>query len=47
MDGSIQYEVKLTGILTTGALQEGESTKFGTELSPGLYAANHQHIFSM
>lgn len=43
-DGTIQYDVKLTGILTTAALHAGSSTRFGTEVSPQLYAPNHQHF---
>lgn len=44
-DGSIQYEVKLTGMMTTAATIPGEKLEYGTELAPGLYAPNHQHVF--
>ena len=44
-DGSIQYEIKLTGMMTTGAVMPGEKPVYGIELSPGLYAPNHQHVF--
>ncbi|XP_019164456.1 PREDICTED: uncharacterized protein LOC109160628 isoform X2 [Ipomoea nil] len=44
-DGKIEAEVKLTGILSMGALQPGESRKYGTEIAPGLYAPVHQHFF--
>ncbi|KAH0660744.1 hypothetical protein KY289_029492 [Solanum tuberosum] len=44
-DGKIEAEVKLTGILSLGALQPGESRKYGTTISPGLYAPVHQHFF--
>lgn len=44
-DGKIEAEVKLTGILSLGALQPGESRKFGTTIAPGLYAPVHQHFF--
>ena len=37
-DGSIQYEVKLTGIMHTGALMPGEESKYGTLVAPQLYA---------
>jgi len=47
MDGAIEYEVKLTGMLTTAALQPGEGTAHGTVLAPGLYAAHHQHVFNV
>ncbi|PHT95602.1 hypothetical protein T459_03484 [Capsicum annuum] len=44
-DGKIEAEVKLTGILSLGALQPGESRKYGTTIAPGLYAPVHQHFF--
>ncbi|KAE8659923.1 histone deacetylase 6-like [Hibiscus syriacus] len=44
-DGKIEAEVKLTGILRLGALQPGESRKYGTMIAPGLYAPVHQHFF--
>jgi primary-amine oxidase len=46
-DGSIQYEVKLTGILSTGALPPDTTSKYGTLLAPGLYAPNHQHFMNV
>ncbi|KAK4375674.1 hypothetical protein RND71_006351 [Anisodus tanguticus] len=45
IDGKIEAEVKLTGILSLGALQPGESRKYGTTITPGLYAPVHQHFF--
>lgn len=46
-DGTIEHEVKLTGILTTAAVEKGEKTKFGQLLnSDGLYAPVHQHFFN-
>jgi primary-amine oxidase len=45
-DGSIQCEIKLTGILNTTALQPGEHSKYGTEIAPQLNAPFHQHIFA-
>lgn len=47
-DGNIEFEVKLTGIVSTGVLAPGASTSFGQKLSPdGLYAPIHQHFFSV
>jgi primary-amine oxidase len=46
-DGSIEYEIKLTGILSVGAIAPGESPPYGTEVAPGVYAPIHQHFFSM
>jgi primary-amine oxidase len=45
-DGTIQFEIKLTGILSLGALQDGEKSKYGTTIAPRLYAPNHQHFFN-
>jgi primary-amine oxidase len=45
-DGTIQMEVKLTGILNTQALKPGESPRYGTEVSPRLNAPYHQHFFN-
>lgn len=44
-DGTIQYEVKLTGILLCGAAQG--TTKHGTIVAPDLNAIVHQHFFGM
>jgi primary-amine oxidase len=46
-DGNIQFEIKLTGILSLGAVREGEVPKHGTVIAPLLYAPNHQHFFNM
>jgi primary-amine oxidase len=46
-DGSIQLEVKMTGIVTNGALADGEPMpKWGTLVAPNVYAPIHQHFFS-
>ena len=44
-DGNIQFEVKLTGVLSLGALQPGEKARYGALVAPQLYAPNHQHFF--
>jgi primary-amine oxidase len=46
-DGNIQFEVKLTGILSTAGLHPGETPKYGSMVSPDLYAPNHQHFFNV
>ena len=46
-DGSIEYEIKLTGILSVGAIPEGQTRKYGTVVSPGVYAPILQHFFSI
>ncbi|HUG16643.1 MAG TPA: primary-amine oxidase [Thermomicrobiales bacterium] len=46
-DGSIELECKLTGIVSTGALEPGTTSKYGELLNDdGLYAPIHQHFFS-
>ena len=45
-DGTIQMEVKLTGIINTAAVPEGEVPKYGTIVAPQLNAHIHQHFFS-
>jgi len=45
-DGSIQCEIKLTGILNTTTLAPGEHSQHGTEIAPRLNAPFHQHIFA-
>src|SRR5262249_5512551 len=46
LDGTIQMEVKLTGIVNTMALRPGESPRHGTEVAPRLQAPYHQHFFN-
>jgi primary-amine oxidase len=45
-DGNIQCEVKLTGIMNTTSLAEGQTPEYGVEIAPRLNAPNHQHIFA-
>ncbi len=45
LDGTIQLEVKLTGILSTQALGPDQVTRFGSVIAPGLAAPLHQHLF--
>jgi primary-amine oxidase len=45
LDGTIRMEVKLTGVLFTGAVPPGAGHDHGTEVAPGLLAAYHQHLF--
>jgi len=44
-DGAIEYEVKLTGVISTGAVEVGERPRHGTLVAPGLYGPHHQHFF--
>ncbi|MFI5461237.1 MAG: primary-amine oxidase [Isosphaerales bacterium] len=45
-DGTIQLEVKLTGIMNTTGLAPGEKPRYGTEVAPRLNAPYHQHFFN-
>lgn len=48
LDGTIEFEVKLTGIVSTGAFPAADPPPpYGTVLAPGLYAPNHQHFFNV
>lgn len=47
-DGNIEFEVKLTGIMSTGVVEPGEKPKYGQLLNKdGLYAPIHQHFFNV
>lgn len=45
-DGTIQCDVKLTGIMNTTACAVGETPEFGILVAPQLNAPFHQHIFA-
>ena len=46
-DGSIGFEVKLTGIMSNRALSPGEQPMYGTRVAPELCAIIHQHFFNV
>ena len=46
-DGNIQFEVKLTGVLSLGATLPGVTPAHGAMLNDLLFAPNHQHFFNM
>ena len=46
-DGTIEFQVKLTGVLSTGAVAPGVRPAHGTLVAPGLNAMVHQHFFNM
>jgi primary-amine oxidase len=48
LDGSIEFQIKATGILSTASGLPGEKTPYGQALNnDGLYAPIHQHIFNV
>ena len=46
-DGSIEFEIRLTGILNVYVAREGEPSPYGTIVAPGINAHLHQHMFSV
>lgn len=46
-DGAIEFEAKLTGMVSTAPLSGPISTRFGTRISESLTAPNHQHFFNV
>lgn len=46
LDGTVQCEVKLTGIMNTTALPPGQTSPYGVVVAPQLNAPFHQHIFA-
>lgn len=44
-DGTIQYESKLTSVLSTAAVMPGEMPKYRTRVAPQINTPIHQHIF--
>ena len=46
LDGTMQLEVKLTGILQTMAVAPGEEPAHGALIAPQLAAPHHQHLFN-
>ena len=47
LDGTIQLEVKLTGILSTMAVAPGEVPHYASMIAPQLAAPFHQHLFNV
>lgn len=45
IDGTIEFEMKATGIINTAACIPGQPPKYGREVAPGVVGHIHQHIF--
>ena len=45
-DGTIQLEVKLTGVISNGAERPGDKPRWGEMVAPGVYGPIHQHFFN-
>jgi primary-amine oxidase len=46
-DGTIELEVKLTGIISNGAVRPGERPPWGELVAPQVYGPIHQHFFNV
>ena len=46
-NGNIELETRATGILSTSLIDQGKTSPWGNVVSPGVLAANHQHLFSL
>ncbi|MGZ4711653.1 MAG: primary-amine oxidase [Acidimicrobiia bacterium] len=46
LDGNIQLEVKLTGIVSPQAFEPDETVEYANVVAPGIAAPHHQHLFS-
>jgi primary-amine oxidase len=46
LDGSIEFEVKLTGVMQTKAVVDGSAGPHARLVAPGLAAMHHQHLFN-
>ncbi|KAJ6446909.1 primary-amine oxidase [Purpureocillium lavendulum] len=44
--GGITLETRATGVVSVVGIEEGKKSEFGTIVSPGVLAQNHQHIFA-
>jgi primary-amine oxidase len=47
LDGTMQLEVKLTGIMSTMAVADGDPGDHARMIAPGLAAPFHQHLFNV
>ncbi len=47
LDGSLQLEVKLSGIMSTMAVANGDPGPHARMIAPGLAAPYHQHLFNV
>jgi primary-amine oxidase len=46
-DGSLEYEIKMTGVISNGATLPGQRPKWGAMVAPQLYGPIHQHFFNV
>lgn len=46
-NGTVEFETRATGILATSLIDAGQISPWGNVVSPGVLAANHQHLFCL
>ncbi|KFY29838.1 hypothetical protein V494_08442 [Pseudogymnoascus sp. VKM F-4513 (FW-928)] len=46
-NGTIQFETRATGIVSTALIDQGKYSPWGNVVSPGVLAQNHQHLFCL
>ncbi len=47
LDGTIEFEAKLTGMLYTRTIKDGEKIPYGTLVAPNLTGMVHEHYFNI
>jgi primary-amine oxidase len=47
LDGTLEFEAKLTGVMQTKALPPGTRDPYAETVAPGLGAMHHQHLFNV
>ena len=47
LDGTLQLEVKLSGIMSPMAVADGDAGPYASMVAPGLAAPYHQHLFNV
>ncbi len=46
-DGSVELEIKLTGIMSVSGIDDGQTPKHGRMVAPNVQAPTHQHYFGI
>jgi primary-amine oxidase len=46
-DGALELVVKMTGIISNGAIEDGRTLPWGELVAPNVYAPIHQHFFNV
>lgn len=46
-DGSLELEIKLTGVMSVSGIADGVAPRYGRMVSPNVQAPTHQHYFAL